>query len=70
VDGTHRRGRRTSTSGRNDRPYDPVRLDGVVVWFEKDMAVDNVTIGWTPLTGFDVTWPGTIHEELHGAEAS
>ena len=42
---------RTSTSGRNDRPFDPFRLDSVVVWFEKDMAIDDVTIGWTPFTG-------------------
>jgi hypothetical protein len=36
---------RTSTSGRNDRTFDPVRLDGVVVWFEQGMAVEDVTIG-------------------------
>jgi hypothetical protein len=60
---------RTSTSGRSDRTFDPVRLDGVVVWFEQDVAIDDVLIGWTPLTGFDVTSPGTIHEELHGTDS-
>jgi hypothetical protein len=57
---------RTSTSGRNDRTFNPVRLDGVVVWFEEDMALDDVTIGWTPLTGFDVVWPGTLKMEGAG----
>jgi hypothetical protein len=54
---------RTSTSGRNDRTFDPVRLDGVVVWLEHGMAVEDVTIGWTPLTGFDVVGPWTLKSE-------
>ena len=52
-----------STSPRDDRAFERVDLDGIAVWFEQDMAIDLVTIGWTPLTGFDVTWPGTIHED-------
>jgi hypothetical protein len=24
------------------------------------MAIDDAEIGWTPFTGFDVTWPGTL----------
>jgi hypothetical protein len=60
---------RTSTSGRNDRTFDPVRLDGVVVWFEQYMAIDDVTIGWTPFTGFDVTHPETLRMPSGSADS-
>ena len=51
---------RTSTSAHDDHPFDRVELDGIVVWFEQGLALGDVNIGWTPMTGFDVTWPGTI----------
>lgn len=50
---------RTSTSRRGDREFDKIDLDGVVVWFDRDLLIDDVRVGWTPLTGFDVTWPWT-----------
>ena len=51
---------RTSTKARPDRVFERVKRDGIVVWFERGTATDDVRIGWTPLTGFDVTWPGTL----------
>jgi len=51
---------RTSTSARHDREFDRVKLAGVVIWFEQGVALDDVRIGWTPVTGFDVSWPGTL----------
>lgn len=50
---------RTSTRAHHDRAFDRVARNSVVLWFEEGMAVDDVKIGWTPFTGFDVTWPGT-----------
>jgi hypothetical protein len=41
-------------------PFDRVESDDVTVWLQEGFAMDNITIGWTPLGGFDVTWPGTI----------
>ena len=51
---------RTSTSRRGHVPFDRVESDDVTVWLQEGFAMDNITIGWTPLGGFDVTWPGTI----------
>jgi hypothetical protein len=50
---------RTSTRPHYDRAFDRVSLTGVVVWFERGLAINDAEIGWTPFTGFDVTWPGT-----------
>jgi hypothetical protein len=51
---------RTSTSRHEHVPFERVVCDDVTVWLQQGFAIDNIRIGWTPLTGFDVTWPGTI----------
>lgn len=50
---------RTSTSGGDDREFEQINLDGIVVWLDRNLEIDDVRIGWTPLTGFDVTCPWT-----------
>lgn len=51
---------RTSTSaGPAGVEFDRIRVGDVLVWFDPDLGIDDVKIGWTPMTGFDVTWPGT-----------
>ena len=40
-----------------------VRLeqDGLTLWFDKGLIIDNVEIGFSPLAGgIEVTWPGVI----------
>jgi hypothetical protein len=39
--------------------FEAVETDGLRLWFERDFPINEVTIGWTPVTGFDVTWIGT-----------
>jgi hypothetical protein len=51
---------RTSTKAQPDRRFERVKRDGIVLWFEAGIAIDDVKIGWMPFTGFDVTWPGTL----------
>ena len=40
--------------------FEAVVIDGLRLWFERDFPIREVTIGWTPETGFDVTWFGTM----------
>jgi hypothetical protein len=49
-----------------DRAFERVDADGVIVWLERDMAIDDVLIGWTLFTGFDVTWPQTMRSLTNG----
>ena len=43
-----------------NRAFDPVELDGIVIWFDREIEIDEVRIWWTPFTGFDVTWPARL----------
>jgi hypothetical protein len=29
------------------------------LWLQRDFPADELSIGWTPVTGIDVTWSGT-----------
>ena len=49
-----------STKTHDDRAFDRVEVGDIIIWFAEGMVIDDVMIGWTPVTGFDVTWPGTI----------
>ncbi len=52
---------RTSTSLRERGVrFECVESDGVRLWFERELPIYDVRIGWTPVTGFDVAWPGTL----------
>jgi hypothetical protein len=52
---------RTSTSaGPNGMSFERIEHKGLVVWIETDFPSDEIRVGWTPFTGLDVTWPGTM----------
>ena len=52
---------RTSTSLRDrGARFEYVEADGVRLWFERELPIYDVRIGWTPVTGFDVAWPGIV----------
>ena len=52
---------RTSTRSRPRYvDFERVDYDGLVLWFDAGLHIDDATIGWTPFTGIDVTWPYTI----------
>jgi hypothetical protein len=50
---------RTSTTPTNTNAFHRLEQDGLILWFHRDLQIYDVRIGWTPVTGFDVTWPGT-----------
>jgi hypothetical protein len=39
--------------------FEHVHHDGLVLWFQRNFPIEKLTIGWTPVTGIDVTWGGT-----------
>jgi len=52
---------RTGSSAPFGIEFEDVETDGLRLWFERDFPIrEKVTIGWTPVTGFDVTWIGTV----------
>ena len=53
---------RTSTGSRPPGvQFDRIDLDGITVWFDRELVIDDVAIGWSPFSGgIDVTWPETI----------
>jgi hypothetical protein len=50
---------RTSFALPDGVEFDHVHQDDLVLWFQRDFPIDKLKIGWTPLTGLDVTWIGT-----------
>ncbi len=51
---------RTGSSAPFGIEFEAVDISGLRLWFERDFPIEEVTIGWTPVTGFDVTWIGTM----------
>ena len=44
-----------------DVEFEQLERDGLTLWFDKGLVIDDVEIGWSPLAGgIDVTWPKTI----------
>jgi hypothetical protein len=51
---------RTSYSRPDSVEFEYVDHDGLILWFQRGFPIDTLTIGWTPVTGIDVTWIGTV----------
>jgi hypothetical protein len=52
---------RSSTRHRPpDVKFERLELGVPTLWFEQGLVIDDVEIGWSPFTGIDITWPGTI----------
>jgi hypothetical protein len=50
---------RTSFSCPEGIEFERLYVDDLILWFQRAFPIERVTIGWTPLTGIDVTWIGT-----------
>jgi hypothetical protein len=53
---------RTSTRSRpTGVQFDPIERDGITVWFDRELVIDDVAVGWSLFSGgIDVTYPDTI----------
>ena len=50
---------RASTSKPSGIEFEGSQHDRIVLWVAPDFPIDEFRVGWTPFTGFDVTWAGT-----------
>jgi hypothetical protein len=50
---------RTSSSRPDGIEFEFLNHNGLMLWFQRDFPIDKLKIGWTPVTGIDVTWAGT-----------
>jgi hypothetical protein len=53
---------RTSTKHRpTDVDFEQLETDGLTLWFDKGLTIDNVELGFSPFAGgIEVTWPEVI----------
>jgi hypothetical protein len=50
---------RTATSAPHTGTFERIETDGIVLWLDTSFPIRAFKVGWTPLTGIDVTWRGT-----------
>jgi hypothetical protein len=57
---------RTANSAPFGLDFAAVETNGLRLWFKRDFPLTEVTIGWTPITGFAVTGAGTFATQNWG----
>jgi hypothetical protein len=53
---------RASTSQPAGIEFERIERDRLLLWVARDFPIEDLDVGWTIFTGFDVTWAGTLSD--------